>query len=137
MRSERFPQRRRRWLALVGSTGCFLGVSAAASVDPTSATHHVAAFGLAGVGVALAGVSVRQLKRRTHASVSLVLWGFVLAVAMGLAIVRGPAAGNTGQPLSWTTVLWTVALWAGVSTVYLGCREYGSTRPPTSAEDAL
>lgn len=126
------PADARAWLALATAVGCFAATSAV-SIGRSGPAAPAATTALAVGGAIPAGLWAVRMRRRTHALVALGLWGVVL-LAGGLTVTAGPLdwpAGITG----FTVALWTSALTAGVTTVYLGCREFGSPARVTTGDD--
>lgn len=126
----------RAWLALAAAIGCFATASTV-SIGRSGLTAPAATTVIAIGGAVPAGFWARRVHRKTHALAALCLWGFVLLVGSGQAITGAAASGSVGTPLALTVLLWTGTLAAGVTTVYLGCREFRPPAYPAGTESVL
>ena len=77
----------------------------------------------------------RSVSRTRHATVSMGCWIALIVVAMVHAVIPGSASTVAVSALQGVT--WAALLGAGVSTFYLGCREYGAQTSPDQTEDVL
>ena len=111
--------------AVAGTIDTALVPTAAAAVAIT--TVIVGCYGLARWA--------RSVSRTRHATVAVGCWIALIIVATVHAVVPGSTSTVALSTLQGVT--WAALLGAGVSTFYLGCREYGAQTSPDRTEDVL
>ena len=122
-------------LPLLALALCSFAVAGA--IDTALVPTTTAAVATATVIVGCYGLArwARSVSRTRHATVAMGCWIALSIVAMIHAVVPGNAPTVALSALHGLT--WAALLGAGVSTVYLGCREYGAQASPDRTDDVL
>ncbi len=126
----------RDWLPLGLGAVSFAAASVLFVFAPTVG-RIVVASGFLGIGCLALAKWASAVDRRTHATLSVGAWSLVLGFSAAYVLVSHMPAGVPNAASGLEPLTLSVALVAGVSTVYLGCREYGSTSTAGATDDVL